>query len=143
MHTNKLIIGGREKIILAEVSKNKVYARIDSGAKSSSVHCEKYWVENKRGKKVLYAAILSKSNLYTFTEFKTKNIKSSNGISEKRHVVKLKISIGNHQFESEFTLSNRKKMKNPVLLGRKFLRGNFLVDVSRNFILSGKRAAKA
>lgn len=143
MLTNKLIIGGREKIILTGISKNKVYARIDSGAKSSSVHCEKFWVENKRGKKVLYAAILSKSNLCSFTEFKTKNIKSSNGISEKRHVVKISINIGDHTVESEFTLSNRKKMTNPVLLGRKFLRGNFLVDVSRNFILSGKKALKS
>jgi hypothetical protein len=142
MHTNKLIIGGREKINLPEVAKNKVYARIDSGAKSSSVHCEKFWVEIKRGKKTLYAAILNKTHLCKFTEFKTRNIKSSNGISEKRYVVKLEIKIGLHAFESEFTLSDRKKMHNPVLLGRKFLRGHFLVDVSRNFILSGKKVAK-
>jgi len=142
MSSNKLIIGGREKIILTEISKNKVYARIDTGAKSSSVHSEKHWVENKRGKKVLYAAILTKSNLHTFTDFRTKTIKSSNGISEKRYLVKLKIAIGEHVFESEFTLSDRKKMKNPVLLGRKFLRGVFLVDVTRNFILSGKKALK-
>ena len=69
-------------------------------------------------------------------------MKSSNGISEKRHIVSLKLTIGDHVFESEFTLSNRNRMKNPVLLGRKFLRGHFIVDVNRNFILSGKKAIK-
>ncbi|HLP12408.1 MAG TPA: RimK/LysX family protein [Flavobacteriales bacterium] len=136
---NKLIIGGRERVKLDQVSKAKILARIDTGAKSSSVHCERYWVENKRGKHVLHAAILNKNNVCTFNEFKIKNVKSSNGISEKRYLVKLEVSIGTHVVEAEFTLSNRKKMKNPVLLGRKFLRGRFLVDVTRNFILSGRK----
>ena len=143
MNNEKLIIGGKEKIILNKISKNKIYARIDTGAKTSSVHCEKFWVENKRGKKVLFAAILTKTNICTFTEFKTKKIKSSNGISEKRLIVNLSFTIGEHSFESEFTLSDRNKMKNPVLLGRKFIRGHFLVDVTRNFILSGKKSTKS
>jgi hypothetical protein len=137
--TNKLIIGGRERVKLDQVSKTKILARIDTGAKSSSVHCERYWVENKRGKGILHAAILSKNNICTFSEFKIKTVKSSNGISEPRYLVKLEVSIGEYVHEAEFTLSNRKKMKNPVLLGRKFLRGRFLVDVNRNFILSGRK----
>lgn len=132
-------IGGRERIGLPQVTRNKILARIDTGARSSSVHCEKYWIEVRRGKKILKAAILSRNNLFEFTDFKIKKVKSSNGISEKRYVVRLVITIGDHELESDFTLSNRKKMKNPVLLGRKFLRGAFVVDVSRNFILSGKK----
>lgn len=132
-------IGGRERIVLPQISRTKVLARIDTGARSSSVHCEKYWIEVRRGKKILKAAILSRNNLFEFTEFKIKKVKSSNGISEKRYVVRLVITIGDHELESDFTLSNRKKMKNPVLLGRRFLRGVFVVDVSRNFILSGKK----
>ncbi|HYG49424.1 MAG TPA: RimK/LysX family protein, partial [Flavobacteriales bacterium] len=96
--------------------------------------------ENKRGKRVLHAAILTRNNICTFSDFKIKNVKSSNGISEPRYMVKLDVSIGPYVQEAEFTLSNRKKMKNPVLLGRKFLRGHFLVDVTRNFILSGRKS---
>jgi len=137
---NKLIIGGREKIRLPEVSRNKIAARIDTGAKSSSVHCDKYWIEAHKGKKVLYASILNRHHLLKFTQFRIKKVKSSNGLAEKRFVVKLTLEVGGHSFEADFTLSNRKKMKNPVLLGRRFLRNCFLVDVSRNFILSGKKA---
>ncbi len=138
MH-EKIIIGAREKIRLTDVSRNRVYARIDTGAKSSSVHCEKFWVEKKRGKKILRAEILNKNHTLIFNQFKIKIVKSSNGMSEKRYVVKLNLEIGEHEFSSDFTLSNRKKMKNPILLGRKFLNGYFLVDAGRNFILSGKR----
>jgi hypothetical protein len=134
----KLIIGGREKIKLTRVSRNRVYARIDTGAKSSSVHCTKFWLEKKHGKEILYAAILNKNHLMEFHQFKIKKIKSSNGISEKRYIVTLQFEIGNHQFSTEFTLSNRKKMQNPVLLGRKFLRGHFLVDVARKNVLSAQ-----
>lgn len=137
---NKLIIGGREKIRLPEVSRNKILARIDTGAKSSSVHCEKYWIESVKGKKVLYAAVLNRHHLLKFTQFRIKKVKSSNGLAEKRFVVKLNLEIGEHLFEADFTLSNRRKMKHPVLLGRRFLRGHFLVDVSRNFMLSGRKA---
>jgi hypothetical protein len=136
---NKLVIGGREKIKLPGISRNKILARIDTGARSSTVHCEKYWLESHKGKKVLYAAVLNRHHLLKFVHFKIKRVKSSNGQTEQRFVVKLDLEIGEHLFEADFTLSNRKKMKNPVLLGRRFLRGHFVVDVSRNFILSGKK----
>lgn len=139
---NKPIIGGREKIRLPGVSRNKIPARIDTGAKSSSVHCEKYWIESDRGKKVLYAAILNRHHLLKFVHFRIKKVKSSNGQTEMRFVVRLELELGDHRFETDFTLSNRKKMKNPVLLGRRFLRGHFLVDVGRNFILSGKKNSR-
>lgn len=141
MVTNiKPIIGGREKVKFPDISRNKLLARIDTGAKSSSVHCEKYWIESRRGKKILFAAIINKNHLLKFSQFKIKKIKSSNGQIEQRFVVKLHVEIGDHAFESDFTLSNRKKMKNPILLGRRFLRGHFVVDVSRNFVLSGKKS---
>lgn len=138
----KPIIGGKEKIKLPEISRNRLQARIDTGARSSSVHCEKYWLESHKGKKVLYAAILNRNHLMKFTQFRIKKVKSSNGLAEKRFVVKLIVEAGTHSIETDFTLSNRKKMKNPVLLGRQFLRSRFIVDVSRNYVLSARKKAR-
>jgi hypothetical protein len=64
-------------------------------------------------------------------------VKSSNGIEQTRYAIKLKVKVGDQEVLTEFTLTNRDKMNYPVLLGRKFLRHRFVVDVSRNFILSG------
>lgn len=132
----KIIIGGIERIKLVDVSRNKVNARIDTGAKSSTVHCDRFWVEKRHGKEVLFASVLNKNHLMSFHHFKIKRIKSSNGISEKRYIVILKFELGKHEYETDFTLSSRKKMKHPVLLGRKFLRGYFIVDVARKNVLS-------
>jgi hypothetical protein len=57
-------------------------------------------------------------------------IKSSNGQSEKRYTVELPIVYNRVKYKVMFSLSNRKSMRNPVLLGRRFLRdGNFVVRV--------------
>jgi len=64
-----------------------------------------------------------------------KNVKSSNAVSENRPVVKLMLKIGTFSFYTDFTITDRGKMKFPILLGRKCLRKKFLVDVSKSCIL--------
>jgi hypothetical protein len=49
------------------------------------------------------------------------------------------MKLGSEVYITDFTLTNRGRMKNPVLLGRRFLRKDFLVDSGRNFIISGKK----
>lgn len=136
---NKFIIGGKEYVDFKEINKKRVVARIDSGAKTSSIHCEKVWIELINRKKVLCATLLRKTNQVTrFKKFRIKTVKSSNGHEQTRYAIKLKVSIGGDEYLTEFTLTNRDRMTYPVLLGRKFLRKGFLVDVSRNFILTGE-----
>lgn len=134
-------IGGKEKVDFAEINKHQILARIDTGAKTSSIHCDKVWVERQGQKKVLCAHLLRKTTHVTrFRKFRIKQVKSSNGMEQTRYAIKLKVSIGDQEVLTEFTLTNRDKMNYPVLLGRKFLRHRFVVDVSRNFILSGDGA---
>lgn len=138
-NSNKLLIGGKEYVNFEEINKFHVMARIDSGAKTSSIHCEKVWVERVKDKKILCATLLKKNAGVTkFKKFSIKTVKSSNGVAETRYAVRLTIKVADLSYRTEFTLTNRDKMNYPVLLGRKFLRKGFLVDVSRNFILSGE-----
>jgi hypothetical protein len=65
-------------------------------------------------------------------------IKSSNGISETRYQIVLPMIFGKKTYEIELTLNDRAEMKYPVLLGRKFLQGKFIVDVSKLNRLSKK-----
>ena len=141
VNQEKLIIGGKEKVNFPEINKFQVLARIDTGAKTSSIHCEKVWVERIGNRKVLCATLLKKTRFVTkFKKFRVKKVKSSNGIEQTRYAVKLFIQVGGALYKTEFTLSNRDKMNYPVLLGRKFLRNKFVVDVSEDFVLpSGKR----
>jgi hypothetical protein len=60
-------------------------------------------------------------------------VKSSNGISESRPMIKTTIQLFGEHHEILLTLTNRGDMSHPVLLGRRFLRNKFLVDVSKKF----------
>jgi hypothetical protein len=140
-NTDKIIIGNRERVSFPGISTLRVTARVDTGAKISSIHCEKVWIEKFKGKPVLCCYLLRRTTHVTrFDHFTTRKIKSSNGHVETRYSVHLDVQMGDEIINTEFTLSNRKRMKNSVLLGRKFLMKRFLVDVSIRFTQSSAKA---
>ena len=67
---------------------------------------------------------------FAFKNYASKIIKSSNGISEMRFMIQTEINIFNETFPIYLTLSERKDMKFPILLGRKFLNKKFVVDTA-------------
>ena len=140
----KLIIGRKEKISLEEWGLSGISAKIDTGAYTSAIHCEYAQVKMIGGKEVLEFILLSPSNkhfknqLITTEHFSRKKVKNSFGQVEIRYKVTTKISIFGKVFNGEFTLSERSKMKNPILLGRKILKGRFLIDVDHVNLSSKK-----
>jgi len=136
----KKCVGSKEHISFPQLNKQNVVARIDTGANTSSIHCDKVWVERIQNKQVLCASLLRKTTVVTkFPRFKLKKVKSSNGHVQTRYTVKLTVHFSGDEFETEFTLSNRDNMNHAVLLGRKFLKRRYLVDVSRMFIHTKKK----
>jgi len=141
----KLIIGRKEKISLEEWGLSKISAKIDTGAYTSAIHCEYAQVKMIGGKEVLEFILLSpshshfKNQLISTEYFSRKKVKNSFGHVEIRYKVTTKISIFGKEFDGEFTLSERSKMKNPILLGRKILKGRFLIDVDHVNLSSHKK----
>lgn len=140
----KQVIGRRDKISLPDFDLKNLDAKIDTGAYSSSLHC-RILGESKindtdhvcfipLGKK--YKARNAQQMLIPV--YKRKTVKSSSGHTEERYFVVLKVKIGDHVFETEFSLTDRSSMKCTILLGRKFLKGRYMVDVSRTYIFHKK-----
>ena len=109
-------------------------SKIDTGASLSAIHATNFMIDDAT--KVLSFTLLDDEHpQYNNKVFSTKyysldEIKSSNGQSEKRYTVELPIVYNRVKYKVMFSLSNRKSMRNPVLLGRRFLRdGNFVVRV--------------
>jgi hypothetical protein len=131
------IIGRKEKITLPELGLNLAWAKIDTGAYTSSLHAEEIREEVLDGKKVLKFTILMDKHqkftgkTLTFENYREKKVKNSFGQAEVRYLIETKIQLAGDTFRAEFTLSDRSSMKNAILLGRKMLRGRFLVDVSQ------------
>jgi len=143
MSEEKIIIGRRDVIDLPDFGIRNIRSKIDTGAYTSSIHSADVEVINGNPDKLVFKIIGNEGEEKEIitTDFSERMIKNSFGTIEKRFVVKTKILIFNKIFDTEFSLSDRSGMKYPILLGRKFLRENFLVDVSR-FNLSYKQKRK-
>ena len=124
MSKPKTIIGSEEFVSLPELDIEAMHARVDTGAAISSLGVK--WIEEEDG---ILSCLLPNKKVITFDSFKKKTIKSSFGHTEKRYVVKVLINVLGRKVRTDFTLADRSKMKFPILLGRKLLKGKFVVDV--------------
>lgn len=141
-------IGITDKIDLPEAEIFNLPCKIDTGADTSSIHCERIRLKEIDGVEYLVFKLLDKSHpLYTGKDIKTsvfkeRKVKSSFGDYEFRYQVKLQVVIFKKKYLVSFNLSNRKRMKFPVLLGRKFLAHKFLVDVSQRDLSASLKTTK-
>jgi len=138
------IIGATDIVDLPDLGWFDVPVRIDSGATTSSIHCSRvrlikdgdqpqlcFYLDSKKG---------APQQSYTVSDFKETIVRNSSGKEEKRYVIKTKITIFGKKIRTEFSLANRRKMRYPILLGRKLLNKRFLVDVSQKDLSAAKRS---
>lgn len=136
--TKYRIIGRKDIIDFPELNLFGIDVKIDTGAYTSSFHCHFIKEETQNGVQVLKCNFLDPSHPeynekeMCFSEYSMKKVKSSNGMVELRFKVSTNVLIFGETKPIELTLTERGDMKYSVLLGRKFLKGNFLVDVSKS-----------
>lgn len=133
MVIEKIIIGRREKANFPTLGLEDIEVKIDTGAFTSSIHC----VDMKEVEGKLHCNFLDESHPaynqkeLVFDYYEKNFIKSSNGMVEERYQIITRIEFGKKYYNIELTLTDRAEMKYPVLIGRKFLKGKFIVDVSK------------
>jgi hypothetical protein len=130
-----IVIGRRDRIDLPGLGYRNIRAKVDTGAFGSALHCSQIQVEQRDGKQVLSFILLDpdfpqfKNEPHYAEEFTDKVVRSSSGEAEHRYIITTDVVIFRKRIPTEFSLTNRSDMKYPILLGRKFLRKRFLVDV--------------
>lgn len=145
MNEQKIVIGCDEWCAFPTLNIPAIKARVDSGAKTSSIHAinidrftrnDEHWVrfdvhplQKNRKVTVHCEAPLIDQRV----------IKSSSGDKEKRPVIKVPLSLGEQTWEVEVTLTNRDTMGYRMLLGREAMNGRVLID-PECFCLQGDRA---
>ena len=136
MSKYQMVIGRGEPVTFPDLDIHDVPAKTDTGAYRSAVHCTKFKVTTREdGTEVLKYSLFTGHPCATESEevetadFKRVVIANSFGHEEERYEVRLRVKIGPKIFITPFTLANRGKKIYPILLGRKFIRGRFLVDV--------------
>ncbi len=127
----KQIIGRTDVADFPELNAENIRVKIDTGARTSAIHASKIRVVEREDGPVLTCLLLNSKQVFTFTEFDRRKVKSSNGQIEERYLIKTKVKLFGKVFKTEFTLTTRKQMSFPVLIGRRLLRNRFIVDVSQ------------
>jgi len=131
------VIGAIENVYIPSVDIVQK-ARIDTGATLTSIHAiaTKYF-EKDAQKWVTFTMEDSDKNLIEQTLPVVKIIHVKRGIEykkQKRYVVKMCITLGDITKIVDVSLNNRTNMKYPILIGRNFLKGDAIVDVSQKFV---------
>ncbi|WP_439134009.1 ATP-dependent zinc protease family protein [Pseudomaricurvus sp.] len=112
--------------------------RIDTGAETTSIDALDI-VEFERDGRSWVQFLVKDRNTNETVELKapierTVLIKQHGEEDIRRHVVSLTLAIGDMKDEVEVTLADRENFEYPILIGRNFLQGRALVDVSRKFL---------
>ncbi|QDT26971.1 Ribosomal protein S6 modification protein [Gimesia panareensis] len=137
----KQIIGCEEWCAFPDLGIPAIKARVDSGAKTSSIHAFNVQKFRRQGETwVSFEVHPVQNNRRTVVRCERpivdkRVVKSSSGISETRYVILATLKIGDEAWEIELTLANRDSMGYRMLLGREAMSGRMLVDPALSFCL--------
>jgi len=125
-------IGRVENISFPELGVENIPARVDTGAKLSSLWASD--IEQHPDGTLSFNLFNSSSPLFsgqkvTVSNFSEIVISSSMGIAQRRYKVKLLTKLHGRKIRASFTLADRSTQVYPVLVGRNILHGKFVVDV--------------
>lgn len=138
------VIGWREWLALPDFGIDSIKAKIDTGARTSSLHAYdiKYYL--RAGKRWVKFKV-HPSQKDTTEEISCRapvidirKVKSSTGTATVRPVISTIFSLNDYIWEAEVTLIDRSEMGFRMLLGRKALKGRFLVHPGRSFLITSK-----
>ncbi|OSQ48047.1 ATP-dependent zinc protease [Thalassospira alkalitolerans] len=135
------VLGWREWVSLPDFDVPLIKAKVDTGARTSSLHALDVKVVTKDGGKFVkfvlphyrgdgHPRVKCEAPLVDIRE-----IRSSNGETDERIVISTHIGIGAHHLKVEMTLANRSLMGFPMLLGRTAMKaGRFLVLPTKSYL---------
>jgi hypothetical protein len=127
-YKSKQIVGVSEPVILYP-GNIKLLARIDTGANTTSLDAENLQIVNEDGED--WAVFSIHKELFKHKIVKFVKIKQHGAESQRRPVIKLKVTLGNVTQVVNVTLTNRSNFKYKMLIGINLLYDNFVVDVSQ------------
>ncbi|HYQ41434.1 MAG TPA: RimK/LysX family protein [Polyangiaceae bacterium] len=136
--TAPLVIGVTEYVDIPAWRILRLRAKIDTGARSSALHVEN--IRELSGGRVRFDVRLSRSEHDRRVTVEARiarrgQVRPSSGEPEERIFVAVKVRIGPVEREIELSLVDRGRMIFRMLIGRRALAHEFLVDPGRRYLL--------
>jgi len=132
-------IGWREWVRLPDFGIKSIKAKVDTGARSSSLHAfdlQEFKRDGERWVRFNVHPVQRKRVNVVNVEAKIlefRSVRSSSGKAAVRPVIVTDLELLGHRWTVELTLANRDAMGFRMLLGREAIRKRFVVDVGRSY----------
>lgn len=144
------ILGWREWVSLPELGIDLIKAKVDTGARTSSLHAfsiDEFSKGRKRYVRFGIHPFQKRIDVEIFCEALVRDqrqVTDSGGHSEMRYVIESQLKLGTMSWPIEITLTNRDSMSFRMLLGRTALRELYVVDPGASYLqsLATKRKRK-
>lgn len=133
------IIGWREWVGLPDLTVGRIKAKVDSGARSSSLHAFDIVHFERDGEPWVKFKVhpIQRSDRRTIEAeapvADSRMVRSSNGKAQMRTVISTRVSLLGKEWQVELTLADRNQMSFRMLLGREAFRRRFLVDAGSSY----------
>ena len=140
-----LTLGWREWVSLPDIGIKQIKAKVDTGARTSALHAFELRPYSKRGRDCIEFCIhpIQKDFDTVVTcnadILDTRIITDSGGHKEERYVIETTLSIGNHAWPIEVTLTSRDDMLFRMLLGRTAIKNRAQVNPARSYLVGKKK----
>ena len=133
-----MVVGWRELVSLPELGLAGIPAKIDTGARTSSLHGQVLEDFVRDGERFVRFAVDwdGTRHFCEAVHVDVRGITSSNGNQQTRFVIKTPLTIGKLTFRAEISLANRSQMQFPMLIGRTALRRRMVVDSGHSWLQS-------
>jgi hypothetical protein len=138
------VVGWRELVSLPELGLSGIPAKIDTGARTSSLHAHVLEDFVRGGERFVRFAVDwdGERHFCEAVHVDVRGITSSNGDQQTRFVIKTPLRIGSLTFRAEISLADRSQMQFPMLIGRTALRRRMVVDSGHSWLQSPAIAHK-
>ena len=135
-------MGWRELVSLPGLGLVGIPAKIDTGARTSSLHAVVLEDFTRHGERFVRFAVDWDGVRHhcEAVHVDVRGITSSNGDTQERFVIKTPLWIGNLSFRAEISLADRSQMQFPMLIGRTALRRRMIVDSGHSWLHSPENA---
>ena len=133
-------IGWREWVGLPELDISRIKVKVDTGARSSSLHAFDIEVFSRGRRDYVRFTVHPvqrelKTTVHCVAELhEHRHVKSSSGHREYRPIIRTLVQLGGERWPIDLTLTTRDAMGFRMLLGREAIRKRFVVDPGRSYL---------